>query len=223
MMSRNTLSEDFMKGIVRENPIFMTLLGLCPAIAVSDKVSSALGMGAAVAIVLIATNLTVSILKEFIQGKVRTIAHVAIIATFSTVVNLLMHAYLPALYAALGLYAQLIAVNCIIIDRANSFAQENSAGRSVVDAIGMGIGFTLALTLIALVREVLGHGTITLFPAAGWNGTVVVPGLGTAPIKVLGLSAGAFLVFGYLKAMFNAYRMRTTSGERADMKSGQTA
>jgi len=223
MTSRNTLSEDLMKGLVRENPIFMTLLGLCPALAVSNKVSSALGMGAAVAIVLIATNFLVSLLKDFIPGKVRTLAHVAIIATLSTIVNLLMHAYTPALFADLGLYAQLIAVNCIIIDRANSFARENSAGRSVVDALGMGIGFTLALTLIALLREVLGNGTITLFPVAGWNGTLIIPGLGAAPIKVLGMSAGAFLVFGYLKAMFNAYRMRKASGEGADIKSGQIA
>lgn len=200
--------KDFMKGLFKENPIFIVLLGLCPALAVSTQVVNALGMGAGVIFVLLGSNIFVSLLKNFIPEKVRIPAYIVIIASFVTIVDLTMEAYVPSLSKSLGVFVQLIVVNCVILGRAEAFASKNTLGKSVLDALGMGIGFTIGLLMIAFCREVLGAGTITLFALGTFDGVIEIPGLVDAPARVIGLSAGALLVVGYLKSMFDTLQRR---------------
>jgi electron transport complex protein RnfE len=197
--------KDFTKGFVRENPIFVVLLGLCPALGVSSLVVNSLGMGAGVIFVLLGSNIFVSLLKNFIPDKVRIPAYIVIIASFVTVVDLVMQAYLPALHKNLGVFVPLIVVNCVILGRAEAFANKNTVGASVLDALGMGLGFTFGLLVISFIREVLGSGTITLFPMGSFlpDGVIKIPLLSDAPVRVFGYAAGALLVIGYLKAFFN--------------------
>ncbi len=197
-----------MKGLFKENPIFIVLLGLCPALAVSTQVVNALGMGAGVIFVLLGSNIFVSLLKNFIPEKVRIPAYIVIIASFVTIVDLTMEAYVPSLSKSLGVFVQLIVVNCVILGRAEAFASKNTLGKSVLDALGMGIGFTIGLLMIAFCREVLGAGTITLFALGTFDGVIEIPGLVDAPARVIGLSAGALLVVGYLKSMFDTLQRR---------------
>ncbi len=194
---------NFTKGIFKENPIFIILLGLCPTLAVSTQVVNAIGMGAGVIFVLLGSNIFVSLLKDFIPEKVRIPAYIVIIASFVTIVDLVMQAFAPALSKNLGVFVQLIVVNCIILGRAEAFASKNNIKESVLDALGMGVGFTLGLGLISLIREVLGAGSITLFPIGNFDGVIRIPGLYDSPIRVMSLAAGALLVMGYLKALFN--------------------
>ena len=203
----------FTQGIFRENPIFVVVLGLCPALAVSTQVVNALGMGAGVIFVLLGSNIFVSLLKNFIPEKVRIPAYIVIIASFVTIVDLVMKAYVPALSKSLGVFVQLIVVNCVILGRAEAFASKNSVGKSVADALGMGIGFTLGLIIISLIREVLGAGTITLFALGNFDGVIEIPGLVSMPARVMGLAAGALLVVGYLKAMFDYFLKRARRSE----------
>ncbi|MFP4483881.1 MAG: electron transport complex subunit RsxE [Spirochaetaceae bacterium] len=200
--------KEFTKGLFKENPIFVMALGLCPALAVSTQVVNALGMGAGVIFVLLGSNIMVSLLKNFIPPKVRIPSYIVIIASFVTIVDLTMQAYAPTLSESLGVFVQLIVVNCVILGRAEAFASRNTLGDSVMDALGMGIGFTLGLTAIALVREVLGAGTITLIPIGGFDGTITLPVLSESPIRIMALAAGALLVVGYLKALFNWMEQR---------------
>lgn len=195
--------KEFTKGIIKENPVFVLALGLCPALGVTSKVINALGMGAGVIFVLIGSNIFVSLLKNFIPEKVRIPAYIVIIASFVTIVEMVMEAFMPSLYAALGVFVPLIVVNCVILGRAEAFANKNTLGASILDALGMGFGFTLAIVVIALVREVLGAGSISLFPFAGWDGIIKIPGLYQSPARVFTLAAGALLVMGYLKALLN--------------------
>ena len=197
--------KEFTKGIFKENPIFIIVLGLCPALGVSTKVINALGMGAGVIFVLLCSNILVSLLKDFIPDKVRIPSYIVIIASFVTIVEMVMQAYSPALYKNLGVFVPLIVVNCVILGRAEAFANKNGVMLSIMDALGMGIGFTLSLLLIAVVREVLGAGTITIFPIGSFDGIIPIPGLVDSPVRVVGLAAGALLVMGYLKAFFNWY------------------
>ena len=205
---------EFTKGIFRENPIFVIVLGLCPALAVSTQVVNALGMGAGVIFVMLGSNIFVSLLKDFIPEKVRIPSYIVIIASFVTIVDLSMKAYVPSLSKSLGVFVQLIVVNCIILGRAEAFASKNTLKASVLDALGMGLGFTFGLTLIALVREVFGAGTITLFALGGFDGTIEIPGLVDSPARVFGLSAGALLVVGYLKAVFDSALERSRGGSK---------
>jgi electron transport complex protein RnfE len=160
-------------------------------------------MGAGVIFVLLGSNIMVSLLKDFIPKKVRIPSYIVIIASFVTIVDLTMQAYAPSLSASLGVFVQLIVVNCMILGRAEAFASRSTFGSSVMDALGMGIGFTLGLTAIALVREVLGAGTITLIAIGGFDGTIRLPILSESPVRIMALAAGALLVVGYLKALFN--------------------
>jgi len=194
--------KEFTKGLIKENPVFIIVLGLCPALGVSTKVINSLGMGAGVIFVLLGSNIFVSLLKNFIPEKVRIPAYIVIIASFVTIVEMVMEAFLPALYDSLGVFVPLIVVNCIILGRAEAFANKNTVKESVVEPLGMGLGFTLALVIIALVREVFGLGTITLFPMGSFNGVIEIPGLIDSPVRVFGLAAGALLVMGLLKALF---------------------
>ncbi|MCK5156854.1 MAG: electron transport complex subunit E [Spirochaetales bacterium] len=200
--------KEFTKGIFKKNPIFIIVLGLCPALGVSSKFINAIGMGAGVVFVLLGSNIFVSLLKNFIPEKVRIPAYIVIIASFVTIVEMVMHAYLPSLFESLGVFVPLIVVNCLILGRAEAFANRNSVRASILDALGMGIGFTLSLMLIALFREVLGAGTITIISIGSFDGIIKIPGIYNAPARVFGLSAGALLVMGYLKAFFNWYSSR---------------
>lgn len=152
--------ERLYNGLIKENPTFVLMLGMCPTLAVTTSAINGLGMGLSTMVVLALSNLIISALRKIIPDKVRIPAYIVIIATFVTVVELLMHAYLPGLYSSLGIYISLIVVNCIILGRAESYASKNSMIPSLFDGIGMGLGFTLALTLIGLVREFLGGGTL---------------------------------------------------------------
>jgi Na+-translocating ferredoxin:NAD+ oxidoreductase subunit E len=195
--------KEFTKGLFRENPIFVILLGLCPALGVSTRVVNALGMGAGVIFVLLGSNIFVSLLKDFIPKKVRIPSYIVIIASFVTIVEMVMQAFVPDLYDSLGVFVPLIVVNCVILGRAEAFASKNSTAVSVMDALGMGIGFTLALTVISLVREVLGAGTITLFAVGSFDGIIRIPIIVNSPVRVFALATGALLVMGYLKALVN--------------------
>lgn len=194
---------EFTKGFVRENPIFILMLGLCPALAVSTQVVNALGMSAGTIFVLVGSNIMVALLKDFIPDEIHIPAYIVIIATFVTLVDLLMQAYAPGLSKSLGVFVQLIVVNCIILGRAEAFASKNTVKDSIMDALSMGLGFFFGLTLIALIREVFGAGTITLFPMGNFDGVIEIPGLVSAPVRIISLSAGALFVVGYLKAAFN--------------------
>ena len=200
--------KEFTKGLFKENPIFVIVLGLCPALGVSSKVINAIGMGAGVIFVLLCSNIFVSLLKNFIPAKVRIPSYIVIIASFVTIVEMVMHAYMPSLFESLGVFVPLIVVNCLILGRAEAYANRNTVTASILDGLGMGIGFTLSLILIALFREVLGAGTITIMPIGSFDGIIRIPGLYSAPARVFGLSAGALLVMGYLKAFFNWYSSR---------------
>ncbi len=205
--------EHFTKGLFKENPIFIIVLGLCPTLAVSTQVVNALGMGAGVIFVLLGSNFFVSLLRNFIPEKIRIPSYIVIIASFVTMVDLFMQAYAPTLSKNLGVFVQLIVVNCIILGRAEAFAKNHTVSESVLDALGMGIGFTLGLLLISLIREVLGAGTITLFPFGNFDGVIRIPVIYNAPIRVIGLATGALLVIGYLKGFFDWMAIRKKKRE----------
>ena len=216
---------EFTKGIFKENPIFVVLLGLCPALGVSTKVVNAIGMGAGTLFVLVGSNIFVSLLKGFIPEKVRIPAYIVIIASFVTVVEMVMQAYVPDLYNSLGVFVPLIVVNCVILGRAEAFASKNSLLPSVLDALGMGLGFTLGLSAIALVREFFGNGTITLFPLdlIGFDGVIRIPLIYQSPMRIMTLAAGALLVIGYLKALLNYYEDRATRKPQVEKSAKEAA
>ena len=184
------------RGIIKENPIFVLLLGMCPTLGVTTSGTNGLGMGLATMFVLVLSNCFISLLKNVIPDKVRIPAFIVIIASFVTIVQLLMEAYVPFLYEQLGLYIPLIVVNCIILGRAEAFASKNGLVDSLFDGIGMGLGFTLALTLLGLVRELLGAGTAFGFNLFGIFG-IQEPKM----MLVFILPPGAFLVLAYLIAI----------------------
>lgn len=178
----------FTRGIVRENPVLVLVLGTCSTLATSTQVSSALGMGMATALVLICSNMAISALKHVIPGQVRIPCYIVVIASFVTIVQMLIRAFVPALNDALGIYLPLIVVNCIILGRAEAFASKNSVGLSALDGLGMGAGFTAALIVMGGLREFLGSGTIF-----GWPDGGMIP-----PITIFVLPAGGFFIFGML-------------------------
>ena len=197
-------TNELTKGIFRENPVFIIMLGMCPTLGVTTQVFNAIGMGAGVIFVLLCSNILISLLRKVIPDSIRIPAYIVIIASFVTIVEMVMHAYVPAVYSALGVYLPLIVVNCIILGRAEAFANKNTVLDSALDAIGMGIGFTLSLCLIAAIREILGAGQITLINLSESARVIItLPGLSSSPIRVMTLAAGALLVMGYLKAFFN--------------------
>jgi electron transport complex protein RnfE len=191
-------SKEFKKGIVLSNPVFVLALSLCPVLAVTDTLDKALGMSGAFALVIIASNLTISLMRKMIPDIVRIPVFVIIIATFVSIVEMLFQAYIPAIYSALGIYLSLLAVNCLILGRAEAFASKNKVSDSLADALGMSVGFCLALILISFFRELLGRGGITIFG----NELFTLPGLAENPISFFGMSMGAFLVMGLLIAFF---------------------
>jgi electron transport complex protein RnfE len=190
------------RGIFKENPVFVIMLGLCPTLGVTTQVINGIGMGLGVIFVLVFSNIFIALLKNFIPNSIRIPAYIVIIAAFVTIVEMVMHAFVPSVYNALGIFLPLIVVNCIILGRAEAFASKNSVLDSFLDGIGMGVGFTLSLTLIAFIREVFGAGTITLIPVGSFDGVIKIPVLYNYPIRILSLAAGALLLMGFLKAFF---------------------
>ena len=180
------------KGILKENPTFVLILGMCPTLATTTSAINGMGMGAATMAVLIMSNIVISLIKNLIPDKVRIPAFIVVIASFVTVIQLLMQAYLPSLYQSLGIFIPLIVVNCIILGRAEAFASKNGAFDSALDGLGIGLGFTCSLTLIGAVRELLGSGAIF--------GQSLISGDG---MLVFVLAPGGFLVLGYLMVLFN--------------------
>ena len=181
------------KGLIKDNPTFVLVLGMCPTLGTTTSAINGMGMGVATMAVLIMSNLVISLIKNFIPDKVRIPAFIVVIASFVTIIQMLMQAYVPSLYASLGVFIPLIVVNCIILGRAEAFASKNGPIDSILDGVGIGIGFTLSLTAIGAVREVLGSGAIF-----GYS-------LGIADYMplVFVLAPGAFLVLGYLMVLFN--------------------
>lgn len=190
--------KNFTKGFIKENPVFVLLLGLCPTLAVTSSAFNGLGMGLATTFVLLGSNTVVGIIKNLIPNKVRIPAFIVIIASFVTIVELAMQAYLPSLFEALGIFIPLIVVNCLVLGRAEGFASKQGLLSAVIDGLGMGLGFTFALFLLGSVREILGAGA--------WMGMKFVTG---DAILVFILSPGAFIVLGYLIAFIN--RMTKTT------------
>lgn len=194
------------EGIIDQNPIFVQFLGMCSALAVTTSVTNAVGMGIAFTVVLVFSNLFISLLRRLIPEQVRIAAYIVIISAFVTAVELVIKAYFPAINSSLGLFIPLIVVNCIILARAEAFASKNPPLRSVVDGIAMGIGYTLALIAVALVRELLGTGT--LFASADGTGGIRVLGDWYRPASFFIMPPGAFLSLGFLVALFNYLRRR---------------
>lgn len=183
------------KGVIKENPTFVLILGMCPTLGTTTSAMNGLGMGVATMAVLIMSNLVISLIKNLIPDKVRIPAFIVVIASFVTIIELLMKAYVPALYATLGVFIPLIVVNCVILGRAEAFASKNGPFDSILDGVGIGIGFTLSLTAIGAIREILGGGAI--FGCS----------LGIADYTplIFVLAPGAFFVLGYLMVLFNKY------------------
>ena len=188
---KNKALNTVLNGILRENPVFALVLGMCPTLATTTSAINGMSMGLATTFVLICSNVVISLLKNLIADKVRIPAFIVVIATFVTMVQLLMQAYLPAIYEVLGLFIPLIVVNCIVLGRAEAFAAKNTVGLSALDGLGMGLGFSLALTLIGAVRELLGTGSLF-----GMNLYSETYGM-----LIFVLAPGAFIVLGYLMAL----------------------
>ena len=188
---KNKALNTVLNGILRENPVFALVLGMCPTLATTTSAINGMSMGLATTFVLICSNVVISLLKNLIPDKVRIPAFIVVIATFVTMVQLLMQAFLPAIYEVLGLFIPLIVVNCIVLGRAEAFAAKNTVGLSALDGLGMGLGFTLALTLIGAVRELLGTGSLF-----GMNLYSETYGM-----LIFVLAPGAFIVLGYLMAL----------------------
>ena len=197
---KNKYIERLYNGVVKENPTLILMLGMCPTLAVSTRAMNGIGMGLSTTAVLIFSNLVISLLRKAIPDQVRLPSYIVIVASLVTVTELLIQAYLPSLYAALGIYIPLIVVNCIILGRAEAYANKHTPLLSVMDGLGMGIGFTLALTLAGLLRELLGAGTAF--------GVQVLPE-GFEPIGIFIQPPGAFLVIAFIIAVMNAIGIKT--------------
>ena len=203
----NQLTERIYNGIVKENPTFILWLGMCPTLAVSTAAINGLGMGISTTAVLILSNVIISMLRKVIPDEVRLPAYIVIVATLVTITELLIEAYLPSLYDALGIYIPLIVVNCIILGRAEAYANKHSVLLSAFDGIGMGIGFTVALTILGFLRELLGAGKVF--------GHQVMPA-SFEPIGIMIQPPGAFLVLAVMIAVLNAFHVKNRSAHLVD-------
>jgi electron transport complex protein RnfE len=206
MAEKKSLGHELTKGIIVENPVLRLVLGTCPTLATTTSVSSAIGMGISASIVLICSNIAISALRKVIPSKVRIPAYIVVIASFVTIVQMLVKAFVPVLNDQLGVYLPLIVVNCIILGRAEAFASKNSVAASALDGLGMGIGFTAALFVMSTIREILGAGTFL----AGIKGLIggsfdgfSIPFISSHPMLILILAPGGFFVFGLVMALAN--------------------
>lgn len=196
------LLDNFKKGIFSDNPVMVQLLGMCPTLAVTTSAKNGIGMGLATTVVLIGSNVVISLLRKLIPDKIRIPAFIVIIATFVTLIEMFMHAFAIDLYKSLGLFIPLIVVNCIILGRAESFASKNKTLPSIVDGLGMGLGFTLALTILGAIREILGAGSIF---------GVSLFGQSFKPALVMILPPGAFLALGLLIGLINYINIKKSN------------
>jgi len=203
----HSFTKNFLKGIIRSNPTFILLLGLCPTLAVSTSLDNAVGMASAFIFVLLASNIIISLIRNYVPIRVRIPVFIVIIATLVTIVDLILQGFIPALSKSLGMYIPLIVVNCIILGRAEAFASRNNTTNSIADALGMGAGFAWAIILISLIRQLLGTGALELFG----HHLFTVPGLGDNPVTIFLLPMGAFFAIGVLLALFRW--MGVSSGE----------
>ena len=203
----NKYLERIYNGIVKENPTLILMLGMCPTLAVSTRAMNGIGMGLSTTAVLILSNLVISLLRKTIPDEVRLPSYIVVVASLVTVTELLIEAYLPSLYEALGIYIPLIVVNCIILGRAEAYANKHTPMLSVMDGLGMGLGFTLALTLAGLLREVLGNGTAF--------GAQVMPA-GMEPMAIFVQPPGAFLILALIIAVMNAIGIKTRQRKLVD-------
>ena len=210
--------QNFLKGIIKENPTFVMMLGMCPTLAVTKTVESAIGMGMCILFVLFFSNLIISCLKNIIPNEIRIPVYIVIIASLVTIVEMVLNAFLPALYSQLGVFVSLIVVNCIILGRAEAFASKNDPVSSMVDAVGMAIGVTLALVVIAFVREFVGNGTITIWGDLVIDCTGLYSVLHLEPVGLLQTNAGAFLTLGLLVGCINAISNNASEKKAAKAK-----
>jgi electron transport complex protein RnfE len=201
MAEKLNQKENFFKGIIKDNPVFVMLLGMCPTLGVTSTAFNGLGMGIATLFVLLMSNIVVSIIKTQIPSKVRIPAFIIIIASFVTIVEMVLEAYIPFLFEQLGIFIPLIVVNCLILGRAEAFASKNNLMSSIIDALGMGIGFTIALTLLGAVREILGSGSIFDFRFVSEDANTFI---------LFILPPGAFIALAYLTVLFNRVSAKTT-------------
>jgi len=186
--------KEFTKGIYKENPVFKQALGLCPVLAVSNSVENGLGMGLAATFVLVCSNIIISLIRKGVPPKIRIPVYIVVIATFVTMIDLSMAGFFPALHKSLGIFVPLIVVNCIILGRAEAYAGKNKVGLSFLDGLGMGIGFTFALMLLGVIRELLGNGSLFGVPMLGAH---------FEPVLIMILPPGAFLTIGFVLGFFN--------------------
>ena len=198
------IKEIFKSGILTDNPVFIQLLGMCPTLATSTSLINAIGMGLSATFVLVCSNALISLLRNFIPQKIRIASYIVIIAGFVTLVDMLLEAYFNSVYNALGVFIPLIVVNCIILARAESFASKNQVLPSILDGLAMGLGFTLALCVLGIIREILGSGTILGFKIFG----------GVAPLSIMALPAGGFLTLGFLIALVQHLSKRKKGGDQ---------
>lgn len=212
-MAKQDLKKIFLNGIVTENPTFRLVLGMCPTLAITTSVLNGLGMGLATTFVLVCSNFVISLIRNFVPSKVRIPAYIVVIATFVTIVQLLLEAFRPSLSQSLGLFIPLIVVNCIIFARAESFASKNPPLASMADGLGMGLGFTISLSIISAVRELIGSGTLLGFPVLGSN----YPG-----VLLFILAPGGYITLGLVMVAFNAV-MKKIDGRRRAAAEGSVA
>lgn len=205
MPEKKTKAAVLAAGIIKENPVLVLVLGTCPVLAVSTSAINALGMGVAATFVLICSNVVIALLKNLIPNKVRIPCYIVVIAAFVMLVQMILHAFVPTLYDALGIFLPLIVVNCIILGRAEAFASKNTVLDSFLDGVGMGIGFTLAIGVIGIIREVIGFGTFFGIPI----------GENFQTISIIGLAPGGFFVYGCIIAILN----KLTKGRGVKRKS----
>lgn len=202
----NKYTERLYNGVIKENPTFIMMLGMCPTLAVTSSAINGLGMGLSTTVVLILSNMLISALRKIIPDKVRIPAFIVIVASFVTIVQLVLQAYIPFLYSALGVYIPLIVVNCIILGRAEAYASKNGVIASAFDGIGMGLGFTVGLTLIGIFREILGSGAIFGFR--------FLPS--SVNISIFVMAPGAFFVLAFLTAIQNKLKLPSATRKEAD-------
>lgn len=197
-----SIQKEFLKGLIRENPVFSLVIGMCPTMAVTTAAINGMGMGLATAFVLTCSNILISLIRRIVPNQVRIPIYIVVIATFTTITDLVMMAFVPDLHRVLGLYIPLIVVNCLILQRAESFASKSNVLVSMVDGLGMGLGFTLALTLLGSVRELLGSGSVF---------GVSLLGVSFQPMLIMIMAPGAFITLGLLMGLINFLRTRRTA------------
>lgn len=200
--------QNLLKGIFSENPVFVLVLGMCPVLAITTSVSNALGMGVAFTAVLIMSNMLISLIRNLIPNDVRIPAYIVVIATLVTIVDMLMNAFTYDIYQSLGLFIPLIVVNCVVLGRAEAFANKNTVWASFLDALGMGIGYTLAITIISAIREFFGNGTLLGFDVTPFNLF--------EPATIFIVAPGAFLTLGFILGIINT--VKSSRSNKAQVK-----